>query len=235
MVALGYQISEEALRISEESGDIYSKAVAYVSHGTSYYYRGFLEEAERYLLGGINFTEKINMVAHNAVAHQWLGHVCFDLGKYQEAQRHYSEAIHVRERSRLAPSSAKLNRIALSRARLFNGDKDINLELMYRYARENRVRIYEGGMARYIGDMQLQLSEYPFRAAEEWIARAIEADHRNAMRCDLGRDYVLYGEFFKRKGQPSKAKEWLEKAIEIFKECGADGWVRTTEGSLSEV
>jgi class 3 adenylate cyclase/tetratricopeptide (TPR) repeat protein len=235
MVTLGYQISEEALRIAEESGDIYSKAVAYASHGTSCYYRGLLDEAEQYLIKGINFTEKINMVAHNAVAHQWLGHVYFDLGKYQKAQDHYSAAIHARERNRLFPSSANLNRIALLRAKVLSGEKDINLGLMYCYVRENKVRIYEGCMARYIGDILLHLDECPLTAIEDWIGKAVEADNRNGMRCDLGRDYTLYGEFFKRKEQSSRAKELLEKAIEIFKMCGADGWVRKTEETLLEV
>ncbi|MEJ2222732.1 MAG: hypothetical protein P8X80_18240, partial [Desulfobacterales bacterium] len=40
----------------------------------------------------------------------------------------------------------------------------------------------------------------------------------------LGGAYAFYAELFKRKGDPSKAKEKLNKAIEIFKECGADGW-----------
>ena len=39
-VTQGYQTSEEAVRIAEESGDIYSKAMAYASHGTSCYYSG---------------------------------------------------------------------------------------------------------------------------------------------------------------------------------------------------
>jgi tetratricopeptide (TPR) repeat protein len=234
MVSQGYQISEEALRIAEESGDIYSKTVAYVCHGTSCYYRGFLEEAEQYLIKGSNFTEKINMVAHNAVANQWLGHVYFDLGNYHKAQDHYTTAIYGREHSGLAPSSAKLNRIALLRAKVLSGDKDINIELMYRYVRENKVRIYEGCMARYIGDILFHLDERFSTAAEEWIGKAIEADNRNGMSCDLGRDYALFGEFFKRKGQTSKAEEYLEKAIELFKRCGADGWVQTTEETLSE-
>ncbi len=175
------------------------------------------------------------MFAHNAMAHQWLGHVYFDLGKYQKAQDHFSRVIYVREHSRLFPSSANLNRIALMRAKLLSGEKDINLELMYRYVQENRVRIYEGCMARYIGDILLHLDKFQFAAADEWIGKAIEADKRNGMRCDLGRDYALYGEFFKGKGESSKAKEFLERATEIFKECGADGWVRKTEGTLLEV
>jgi hypothetical protein len=38
---------------------------------------------------------------------------------------------------------------------------------------------------------------------------------------------------FKRKGGHSKAKENLNKAIEIYKECGADGWVEKYEKELA--
>ena len=235
MVAQGYQTSKDAVRIAKESKDIYSKAMAYSSHGASCYYKGFLKEAEQYLNMGINLTEKINMFAHNAMAHQYLGHVYFDLGELHRAQGHFSRAIHVREHSRMFPSSANLNRIALMRAKLLSGDKDIDLELIYHYVRENRVKIYEGCMARYTGDILLHLDVCHLAAAEDWICKAIEADKRNGMRCDLGRDYTIYGEFFRRKGESSKTKESLERAIGIFKECGADGWVRRTEDTLSEV
>jgi len=52
------------------------------------------------------------------------------------------------------------------------------------------------------------------------------------MRWHLGRDFAVYAELFKRKGNQSKAKENLNKAIEILKECGADGWVEKYEKEL---
>jgi tetratricopeptide (TPR) repeat protein len=61
--------------------------------------------------------------------------------------------------------------------------------------------------------------------AENWIQKAIEANQRNGMRFLLGTDYALYGELFKRKGDRLKAQKNLGRAIEILKECGADGWV----------
>ena len=42
---------------------------------------------------------------------------------------------------------------------------------------------------------------------------------------NLGVDYVLCAKLFKRKGDQSKARESLNKAMEIYKECGADGWM----------
>ena len=49
----------------------------------------------------------------------------------------------------------------------------------------------------------------------------------------MGTDYALYAQLFKRKGDRFKAQENLGKAIEILKECGADGWVSRYEKELA--
>jgi hypothetical protein len=49
------------------------------------------------------------------------------------------------------------------------------------------------------------------------------------MMFELGKAYALYADLFKRKGEKLKAQENLGKAIEILKECGADGWVEKYE------
>ena len=69
--------------------------------------------------------------------------------------------------------------------------------------------------------------------AEVWIQKAIEEDQRNGTKFYLGRDYALYAEWFKRNGDCSKARENLGRAIEILKECGADGWVEKFEEELA--
>ena len=70
---------------------------------------------------------------------------------------------------------------------------------------------------------------------QDWINKAIEADNRNGMMWNLGRDYAFYAELFKRKGDQTQAKENLNKAIEILKECGADGWVKKYEEELAQL
>ena len=52
------------------------------------------------------------------------------------------------------------------------------------------------------------------------------------MMWNLAQDYALYAELFKRKGDLSKAKQNLSKAIKILTECGADGWVEKYEKEL---
>ncbi len=69
--------------------------------------------------------------------------------------------------------------------------------------------------------------------AEYWIHKSIETSEPYGMMWFLGRDYALYAELFKRKEDQSKARENLNKAIAIIKECGADGWVEKYEKELS--
>ena len=49
----------------------------------------------------------------------------------------------------------------------------------------------------------------------------------------LGPVHAAYAEVFYRKGEQSKARENLNKAIEIFRECGADGWMKKAEDGLA--
>jgi tetratricopeptide (TPR) repeat protein len=114
-----------------------------------------------------------------------------------------------------------------------NKEKDIDLESVYKCEDENTMKLYDGMLARYISEILLNIEGGYISEAEDWIKRAIERDMQNGMvYWHLAKDYVLYGELFKRKGDHSKSKENLNKAIEIFKECGADGWVEKVEETM---
>jgi len=99
-------------------------------------------------------------------------------------------------------------------------------------SRNNKVKAIEGWIQRYIGEILLNIDDQHISEAEHWIQKAIEADQRNRMMFQLGKDHALYAELFKRKGDRLKARENLGKAIEILKECGADGWAEKYEKIL---
>ena len=91
-------------------------------------------------------------------------------------------------------------------------------------------------MRRYLGEILLNIDDQHMSEAQHWIEEAIEADDRNGMRFHLGRDYALYAELFKRKGDEVQSQsDQLGKAIEIYKECGADGWVTKAEEELEKL
>ena len=69
--------------------------------------------------------------------------------------------------------------------------------------------------------------------AEDWIKKTIETDKKNGFIFFLGQDYSRYAEFYKRRGDLKKAKEKLNKAMEIMRKSGADGWVEKYEKQLA--
>jgi hypothetical protein len=55
------------------------------------------------------------------------------------------------------------------------------------------------------------------------------------IRWQLATDHALYEDRFKNKEDIQGAKEQLTKAIDLFKECGADGWVRKYEKEMAKL
>ena len=232
-IKLGHQTSAEAIRIAEESGDIYSRAIAQTAHGISCYGKGYLEKALSHLLKGADLCESINLISYGPWAHQWLGETYFEMGEYQKSKCHYSNAILILERNKLTPSLMNLNKVALTRSKVLQDEKDIDLPSVYSHAADNKFKMIDGPMAKYISEILINIDDQHIYDAEDWIRKAIEADERYGMMLYLGQDYARYADIMRRKGEQSKAKEKLGRAIEILKECGADGWVEKYEKELS--
>jgi len=233
---LGFQMSQETLRFAEESGGGWSKAEVYTFHGCSCYLKGFLDEAEQHLLKGGFFCESLNWLSLGSLASFYLGETYFDRGQYQKSQDYHNKAISLLEHCGAWPSIISSKKIALARARLMNKEKDIDLGSVYKCDDENTMKLYDGTLARYISEILLNIESGNISEVEDWIKRAIERDTQNGMMCwHLAKDYVFYSELVKQKGDHSKSKEYLYKAIEIFKECGADGWVEKYELEMVEL
>ncbi|MBW1767961.1 MAG: AAA family ATPase, partial [Deltaproteobacteria bacterium] len=234
-IDLGYQTCAEATRMAEESGDILSKAVVYTCYGFSCYCKGFFKEAEEYLIKAIDFSDRINLTIWNALADWFLGDMYFDIGEYKKPQEHYERAIFLLERGKLQASIIDQIKLALLRAKACNHEQDCELNSLYSYEAMVRKKNFDSWTYRYIIDILLNHNDQYFSVAQDFIKKAIKEDEENGMMWFLARDYVLYAELYKRKNDPSKTKENLNKAIEIFKKCGADGWVDKYEKELASL
>ena len=137
------------------------------------------------------------------------------------------------EADRFGPPYIRLAKVSMIRSKVLNNGHDIRLEDLDESHKEIRLKGVEGWMARLIGEILLNINDQHISEAEDWIKKAIEADKRNGVMWQLAKDYRLYAELLKRKDDRSKAKRNLNKAIESFKECGADGWVEKYEKELA--
>jgi len=229
----GFQNTTEAIRIAEASGDIHSKAVSYVYHGALCWGKRWLEEAEKYLLEAIEFSERINYFSWGGLAQLHLGETYFEMGNFDKSKEHFKKGSWAWENHRLSPNVAGLGKVGFARSKVMNKEKDINLESLYTHSQNNKLKILEGWIQGYIGEILFNIDGQYISEAEHWIQKAIESDQRNRMMFHLGKDYALYAELFKRKGDRLKAQENLGKAIEILRECRADGWVEKYEKELA--
>ncbi len=89
--------------------------------------------------------------------------------------------------------------------------------------------------AQAMGEIYLYIDNKHMDEAETWIRKAIEIDEQHKMPWELARDYALYAEFFKKKGDLTQAKEKLVKAIDLMRSIGADGWVKRYEEELAAI
>ncbi len=137
------------------------------------------------------------------------------------------------ERTRIYPFWVNMWKLSLAKSKVLNNNQDIKLSEIFEYHEKISVKVDKGWAARHVGEILLNIDDQHLSEAEDWIKKAIEADKRNCTMWSLGGDYAFYAELFKRKGGQSKAKEKLCRAIEIMKECGADGWAEKYEKELA--
>jgi len=223
-VAEGFATSLKALEIAEQSGDIFSRAVAYVCHGISYFYKGFFEEAEEHLLKGLKLCKRIRLLSFSSIAQQALGYVCYEEGEYLKSQRHHWKAILERKQSGLLPSCVNLNEMALAKSALAAEKTDPDMESLLKLHKTNRLKLYHGTLTRHLAQILHQFGKEHISEAEFWIRKAILEHEKLVMNWDLASDYVLLGQILNSQGRKVESKDYLKKALSLFKQCGADGW-----------
>ncbi|HEA65669.1 MAG TPA: hypothetical protein ENI07_02440 [Desulfobacterales bacterium] len=231
-VELAYQTSQEALRIANESGDIFSKGNANYALGFSYYLKGCLKEGEEHLLKSVDFLQKSNQLVWAGLANFHLSAIYLGMGEYETSQKFSERAISMWQHSSMGSSGMRWNTISIALAKVMNNEKDINLDEVFKGHEDIKIKWVKGWALNCIGTILLNIDDQHIFEAEDWITRSIKTNQKYGMMWNLARDYALYAELFKRKGDFPKTKENLSEAIKIFKECGADGWVKRYEEEL---
>ena len=228
-------MSGEAVQAADQCGDSHTKGMAYASHGSVCFFKGDFERACRFLTEAIDLCSKSGHMTYRAWAEFWLAHSYFFTQRYKEAIEFYNQTISTIKEMGQFHQWTPYHKLSLERAIQTDcGTISPGFDPAT-YRRENKFKVTEGIIEVTIADILIKIDPQFIPEAEASVRAAIAADERNQNRWYLGEDYTVYSEVCRIKGDVPMARAHLMKAIEIFRECGADGWVEKYEKELASL
>ena len=177
--------------------------------------------------------EKSAPLAWISYAYGHWGSMHLDLREYDDAINCLEKQISISESFNFMPSIIRLFQTSLMRAQILRHDQNIEINELFILYQANKLLWNKGWMARNIGDILLNIDGNHLADAKVWFQKAIKEDAKNGYRWQLAMDHACYADWFKKKGDIQGAKEQLTKSIDLFRECGADGWVEKYEKELA--
>lgn len=238
-IDLCFALNSEIKRLSVEGGIVDStstgKTVMYSSQGLSSFGKGDFKTAERFFLAESDFTYKHHYYVWYIYANLLLGDTYFELNNYRESENRFNTVVQTSKQRNTLPQWRDVAIIGMARAKVMSGKTDVDLEMLQEISAKEDKNFCTGLKARYVGEILLNIDDQSVPEAELWIKKAISADTEMGMRFLLAQDYALYAEFYQKQNNRPQAREQMTKAIDIMKECGADGWVERYEKELAEL
>ena len=227
-----FQTSEEAVHLADESGDTHSKAMACICHGRSNLYKGYLEQAVEFLEKGAELCEGINHIAWNVAAQAELCETYTELGDYEKAIFHVEKAVKLAIAGGLSAFWVDSCRLWNNIVKILNQSLDFDLSALNKLYQGISVNVLKALIQPYIAKVLIKTEPPQYDDAEVWIKRSIATNEKYGTKTFSWKPYVVYSEFFQRRNNLPQASEQMTKAIDIMKECGADGWVDRYEKEL---
>jgi len=237
-IDLAYETSADALSIAEESGQRQAIGTPSIIHGASCYYKGYDDEAESYLLQGLELVEEFQIKVWDAFAWFFLGEIYEFKGNLGKAREYFKQSIKLskdEEGIEYMTAMSVFARLHLLAIKDNDNDPAIDLKSLLDDSSRIKAKAWVGWVQTKISGVLINMSLENTQEVEESIKTAIELNKTHHTQFWLGRAHALYFEFFKRQNSLPKAREQLTKAISVMKECGSDGWVERYEKELVEL
>jgi tetratricopeptide (TPR) repeat protein len=232
-ISSAYALSEEALQTAEKCADVHTRGMAYSAHGVVCFFMGDFERALRFVSEAIDLCHKSGHAIWKGQSEQFLGNIYYFDRKYVEAQKYFINSVSTYEKNDIWPSWKIIGRLSLQMAIAADSGVIDPSFSPTEYRQKNKLPIIEGLVNSIIARILIMSDPSRLPEAEQLLIDAIAADERNGTRWYLAQDYAVLAELYRKKEDTPSAKLYFNHAIEIMRECGADGWVSRYEQELA--
>jgi class 3 adenylate cyclase/tetratricopeptide (TPR) repeat protein len=203
--------------------------------GYSYYLIGDLNAARKNITKGIEIHEESGAEGILYIYYNHLSLIHCELGEFEKAEGFAEKAVELSKKNK-SNSGEGSSRISLG---MILGRKDLSQVKTAEGSIYEGIKILDKLKLRpfcnigylYLGELYIDTRQKEM--AGENLKKAEAAFKDMGMDYWLARTYSAYAGLYKKEGDYLGTKENLNKAIEILKECGADGWVNKYEKELA--
>ena len=110
------------------------KGIAYGGHGYSCFAKGYLDEAEKYLLTSVEFCEKIRHQGWNGDCQHWFGRLILGEEEFHQIKRKFQKGFQCFEDGEFFLLAQIWPKLVWTRSKVMENEKDINLETLFAYS-----------------------------------------------------------------------------------------------------
>jgi len=227
-------LGRDSLRLGKKNNDIFIQAVAHSAYGATLYFKGNLDEAEKHLMEAVDLCRSNSIFAWGSGSALFLRQLYYEKHEYKKAINCFDEkTIKLLPVKALYPSLMMFAKSSACKSKLMLGDTDIDLDRLFSDANQNKLKFMDGWFSRTIAEILMMIDGRDQSEVEYWIRKSIDFDEKRKLKWQLAMDLSVYSDYLRELGKIDGAKAHLQKAIDFFKTCGADGWQQKTEKTMA--
>lgn len=213
-------IHRKALEYGEMAGDPFLMSYALVHYAFVCVNKGDVEKAKELLERGLKLAREVGNTGGIIQSFFGLGWVYAVKGEYERSIEYFEEVKKLSYESGTYKFFAGIAEGHKASSYLHSGDLENAFQCLATSFELVTVP-WKSIIYRLYGEAYSLKSPPEYDKAQSNFEKSIEICERLGMNLELGRAYASYGKTLKQKGETEKAREYLSKAIDLFKECGA--------------
>jgi tetratricopeptide (TPR) repeat protein len=228
-IDLALRQSEESLDLATESEDPLALALAHLVVGMGHYFKGSFETGRAHLVTALRCGGGAEQTLWRVYMLTYLADTLAELGDQEAAVQRSEEAVEALDGVGLLPSWASVLELTRARTKALTGARVADVGQLERWRSAERLPLWEGQAARLAAEVTMLMEEETLGQAEVWLHQAIAADESCGLSWQVARDHAAMAELHRHRGDRAAMGESLDRARELFAECGAGGWARMME------